>query len=95
MRADGKLICLCIFTKDHYSIPVGAVQQTWCEQSSYACTYSCKITIQSENPLPRYVSGQKYVTDGRTEGQTERLWTDGQRQNNIPPRNLSAGDNYI
>ena len=70
MRADGKLICLCIFTKDHYFIPVGAVQQTWCEQSSYACTYSCKITIQSENPLPRYVSGQKYVTDGRTDGRT-------------------------
>jgi len=31
------------------------------------------MTIQPENPLPRYASGQK----------KERLWMDGQRQNNI------------
>ena len=37
--------------------------------------------------------GQKVRTDGRTDGmdgQTE--WTDGRRQNYIPP--TSSGDNY-
>jgi len=38
---------------------------------------------------PRYASGQKSVTEGRS----ERLQMDGQRQNNIPPENLLAGDN--
>ena len=39
------------------------------------------MTIQSENPLPRYATGQKSVTDG-------------QRQNNTPhPQNILAGDN--
>jgi len=39
------------------------------------------MTIKSENPLPRYASGQKSVSDGRT----ERLRMDRQCQNNIPP----------
>jgi len=33
------------------------------------------MTIKSENLLPRYASGQKSMTNSRT---------DGQRQNNIP-----------
>ena len=37
--------------------PVGAVQPN--ELSSYASSYSCKMTIKSEYPLPRYASGQK------------------------------------
>jgi len=32
--------------------PIGAVQPNPCEPSSYASTYSCKMTITSENPLP-------------------------------------------
>jgi len=36
------------------------------------------MTLKFENPLPRYVSGQKSVTDGRKA-------SDEQRQNNIPP----------
>jgi len=46
------------------------------------------MTIKSENQLPRYASGQKSLTDGRT----ERLRMDEQRQNNMPPNLL---DNKI
>ena len=39
------------------------------------------MTIKTKNPLPRYVSGKKSLTEG-------------QGQNNIPlPQNLSAGKN--
>ena len=46
------------------------------------------MTIKSENPLPRYASGQKSLMDGWTDrkaldGRTERLRTDEQRQNNM------------
>jgi len=45
------------------------------------------MTIKSENPLRRYVSGQKSVMDGQTEG----LRTDNAKT--ISPWNLLAGDN--
>ena len=44
------------------------------------------MTIQSENPLPRYASEQKSVTNGRT---------DGQRQNNIFPEIFRQGITII
>jgi len=44
--------------------------RAWFELSSYASTYSCKMTIKSENPLPRYASRQKSVIYGkRMDGQ--------------------------
>ena len=47
--------------------------------------------IKSENPLPRYASEQKSVTDG----QTETLRADNPKKIPPPPRNLSAGDNKL
>jgi len=44
------------------------------------------MTIQSENPLPRYAFEQKSVTNGRT---------DGQRQNNIFPEIFRQGITII
>jgi len=44
------------------------------------------MTIKSENPLPRYASGQKSVTDGKaSDGRTTTK--------QYAPGNLSAGDN--
>jgi len=42
------------------------------------------MTIKSENPLPRYASGQKSMTDGKA--------LDGPTAPKQYPRDLSAGD---
>ena len=57
--------------------------ETWCEPSSYASSYSCKMTIKSENPLKSIT--KIGVQTEKHDGRMETLRTDGPCQNNIPP----------